>query len=217
MKDNIRKHVNTLFENTPNTKRVFDLKEELISNLNEKYDDLVKEGKIPQEAYENVIAGIGDIDELVSSIKQSSPIKEQINEKRRKKNALMVSIAVGLYILSIVVSVTLDETGVPDYICAVSLLVIAGFATCLLIYHFMSQPKYTKEDDTIVEEFKEWKSNKMNNKEVQSAVNSILWLLIVAIYFLISFIFRAWAYSWIIFLIGAAASNMIHLYFKIKE
>lgn len=217
MKDKIRKHVNTLFEDTPNTKRVFDLKEELITNLNEKYDDLVKEGKTEEEAYENVIAGIGDVDELVSSIEQSSPIKQQINEQRRKKNALMVSIAVGLYILSIVSCIILDEIGVADYISAVSLFIIGGAATCLLIYHFMSQPKYTKEDDTIVEEFKEWKSNKINNKEVQSAVNSILWLLIVTIYFLISFIFQAWAYSWIIFLIGAAISNMVRLYFKIKE
>ena len=39
MNDKIRVYVNGLFENAPNTKKVYDLKDEIISNANEKYND----------------------------------------------------------------------------------------------------------------------------------------------------------------------------------
>ena len=35
------------------------------------------------------------------------------------------------------------------------MLTIDAVATCLIIYNVISRPKYLKEDDTLVEEFKE--------------------------------------------------------------
>ena len=47
MQDNIRKHVEGLFAGTVPSKKSVELKEEMIQNLTEKYNDLLSEGKTP--------------------------------------------------------------------------------------------------------------------------------------------------------------------------
>ena len=61
MNERIRTHVEGLFEGAPMTRKILDLKEELLANLNSKYDDLVAGGTSPDDAYRTVIAGIGDV------------------------------------------------------------------------------------------------------------------------------------------------------------
>lgn len=217
MNDKIRMHVNELFNDAPNTKKANDLKDEIISNAIDKYNDLIKDGKKENEAYESVIKEIGDVDELIKEIIEENPINKQKTDETRKKTALIVSISVGLYILSLISVIVLDELQMPDFITASSFIVMAGIPTCLLIYYFMSKPKYSKYEDTMVEEFKEWKGKKDSNKEIKKAISSILWTLTVIIYLLISFIFGVWYISWIIFLIAALVENIITLMFKLGE
>ena len=76
---------------------------------------------------------------------------------------------------------------------------------------------YDKTEDTMVEEFKEWKGKKDKNKELKKAIDSIIWTLTVIIYLLISFTFGIWYISWIIFLIATLIENIIHLLFKLGE
>ena len=197
MKDNIRKEVNRLFENAPNTKRANDLKDEIISNAEDKYEDLVKQGKKEEEALQTVIQEIGDVDELIEELNKNNPIHTKYTYEARKKTGLTVSICIGIYILSLIVCVISDELGLPDFVTASSFLAIAGLATCILIYHFMTKPKYTKYEDTMVEEFKEWKGKKDKNKEIKKAIESILWTLTVIIYLIVSFTFGIWYISWI--------------------
>lgn len=217
MNDKIRMHVNELFKDAPNNKKSNDLKDEIISNAVDKYNDLIKEGKKENEAYESVIKEIGDVDELIKEIIEENPINKQNADETRKKTALIVSISVGLYILSVISVIVLDELQMPDFITASSFIVMAGIPTCLLIYYFMSKPKYSKYEDTMVEEFKEWKGKKDSNKEIKKAISSILWTLTVIIYLLISFVFGIWYISWIIFLIAALVENIITLMFKLGE
>ena len=87
----------------------------------------------------------------------------------------------------------------------------------MLIYHFMTKPKYTKYDDTIVEEFKEWKGKNDKIKEIKKAIDSIIWTLTVIIYLIVSFTFGIWYISWIIFLIASLIENIIKLIFKLGE
>ena len=44
MKEKIRKHINGLFTEAPKTRKAMELKEEMIQNTIEKYEDLVSEG-----------------------------------------------------------------------------------------------------------------------------------------------------------------------------
>lgn len=217
MNEKIRLYVNELFEDTPNTKKVNDLKDEIISNANDKYNDFISEGKSEKEAFDKVIQEIGNVDELLLEIKRESPINSHLDDENRRKTALVVAVSVGFYFLSLIATIVADELGLPDFVTASSFLALAGIATCILIYHFMSKPKYNKYEDTIVEEFKEWKGKKDNHKEIKKAISSIIWSLTVIIYLLISFTFHNWHISWIIFLIASLIENIINLIFKLGD
>ena len=217
MNDKIRVYVNELFENAPNTKRANDLKDEIISNANDKYSDLISDGKTEKEAYDKVIQEIGNVDELLQEIERESPINSSIYDANRKKTALIVSVSVGLYFLSLISTIILDELGMPDFITASAFFTLAGIPTCLLIYYFMSKPKYNKYDNTMVEEFKEWKGKKDKNKEIKKAISSIIWSITVIIYLLMSFHFGNWHISWIIFIIACLVENIVNLIFKLCE
>lgn len=90
-------------------------------------------------------------------------------------------------------------------------------ATGLLVYNANSRPKYHKANETIVEEFKEWKSHNKQIEKVKNSIISAAWAIIVALYFILSFTFGIWAYSWIIFIIGVAIDKIIRAYFELKE
>lgn len=66
MNKRIQNYVDDLFKQLPKNESILETKEELIVNLNEKYQDLISEGFTQEEAFRKVAAGVGDIEELVS-------------------------------------------------------------------------------------------------------------------------------------------------------
>ena len=45
MNDKLRSYINTLFQDAPQTKKTVELKEEMLQNLTDKYNDLVAAGQ----------------------------------------------------------------------------------------------------------------------------------------------------------------------------
>ncbi|APM40001.1 permease prefix domain 1-containing protein [Clostridium kluyveri] len=218
MYEKLRKNLEDLFENAPKTNRANELKEELLANLIDKYDDLVSSGKNEEEAFKIAISSVGDVNELINGLNDSNVLDNDITQKKRQKSAIILSVSIGLYIMSVVVLILLNEVFMVNESLSVSImLTIDAVATCLIVYNAASQPKYIKADNTIVEEFKEWKVLNDNKNEIMKSIRSIMWLIIVAVYFVLNFVFGAWAYSWIIFIIGAALQRVIMLSFKLKE
>lgn len=218
MYDKLSRSVEELFENAPKTNRAKELKEELLANLIDKYDDLVASGKSEDEAFKAAISSIGDIDEILDELKEKNTFNYEEMQKQRQKSALILSVSIGLYIISVAILIFMNEVlNINDGISVSVMLIIDAIATCLIVYNAASRPKYLKNDDTIVEEFKEWKSASSGRKEIIKSVKSIIWLIIVALYFVISFGFDTWAYSWIIFIIGAAVERIVSLFFELRK
>ncbi|MBL4933439.1 MULTISPECIES: permease prefix domain 1-containing protein [Clostridium] len=218
MYEKLRERVEELFQDAPRTNRAYELKEEVLANLIDRYNDLIEQGKSEDEAINSAMSGVGDVEELIRGLKQNDVFNYEEMKKERQKSALMISISVGLYIMSVVVLIISNEfLGVNDAISVSLMLTIDAVATGLIIYNGMSKSKYIKEDNTMVEEFKEWKSTNRKKNGVMQSIKSIVWTLIVAIYLLISFVFNAWAFSWIIFIVGAAIERIITLSFQLKE
>lgn len=218
MNDKIRIYVEKLFTDAPRTKKIHDLREELIYNLTDKYNDLIATGQEETAAYNSVISGIGDVNELIASVADQDVFHMENEAKQRKQSAFIVSICVGLYILSLLSAIVLDQLlDVDSGLSAVVLFLIAGVATCILIYHFMSRPKYTKAEGSVVEEFKEWNADQKRNKEVEKAITSVLWTVTVAVYLIASFVFGIWPYSWLIFIIAAAVNAVINAIFQLRR
>lgn len=218
MINKFRERLDELFINAPKTHRAVELKEELLANLMDKYNDLVSSGKSEEDAFNITISGIGDIEDLIAGLKEKSTFDYEKIEEQRKKRAILISVAVAMYIISVGVLIFFSEVArINDGLSVCFMLTLDAIATGLLIYSSISSPKYIKSDDTIVEEFKEWKSANNAEKEVLKSIKSIVWLIIVALYFLLSFGLDIWAYSWVIFIIGAAIEKVISLAFQLRK
>ncbi|UOO38447.1 hypothetical protein IZU99_04125 [Oscillospiraceae bacterium CM] len=217
MEDKIRRYIDGLFQNTAPTRKAVELKEEMIQNLTEKYNDLLSEGKTPEAAYNIAIAGIGDISGLMKDLERDTVNPEDQNAQRQK-TAMFTAIAVMLYILSVVPLIVLSVVAPSLYLIGlvVMFLLIAG-ATGLLVFSHMSKPKYIKEEDTVVEEFRQWQSDTRDKKALRDAVSGAVWSLIVALYFIISFLTGAWYITWVIFIIGGAVQSLLNVGFMMKK
>lgn len=208
----IEEYVDELFENAPNNKKTMEFKEELLANLLEKYNDLVESGMEREAAYNKVVGSIGNIDNLF----EDDAIKETKESSDKKKYARNIAIAVMMYILS-PVSVILSEVWGNEILGIVIMFVLIACATGLIIYTNMSRPKYNRQDDTMVEEFKEWQSAKSNNYRAYKSVKSAITSITVVVYLLVSFLTFQWWITWIIFLIGGAVEKAVKAYFEMKE
>lgn len=68
MKDKIKSAIMDLFENVPESQEATELQEEMISNAEEKYEDLIQRGFTEEQSYTMVMGSIGDIEELLAEL-----------------------------------------------------------------------------------------------------------------------------------------------------
>ena len=64
MKARLKQYVDLLFAGTPDSD---DMKQEILQNTLDRYDDLISQGKSPEAAYRLAISGIGDIHEVLGN------------------------------------------------------------------------------------------------------------------------------------------------------
>jgi len=212
MRETIKKYVEELFQAAPSTRRARELKDELLTNLTDRYDDLVEAGEDPQIAYAKVIDGIGDVEELIAMLEEQDFLNPVTQEKQRQKSALLVSGAVGIYILAIIP--TFIRPGRAGTVVA---LIMVAAATMLLVYNGMSRPRYNKTDDSLVEDFKEWNQGKSQRKAAMAAIQSLIWTIAVIVYLLCGFLLHLWHIAWIAFLVAVAVNQVIRLVFISSE
>ena len=213
MVSKIKRYIDDAFENAPNTKGARELKEEMTANLIEKYNDLIAMGKTEEESYREVVKGIGNIDKLISDLKVN--VNPSISSEDIKKSAKIKAIATALYILSPVLLISLSEIG--EGILALSaMLILIAIATGLLVYDNATKPQTVFEDEDILDEFMQWRANKKKSSVIYKSIKSVVWLIILCVYFLISFTTNAWHVSWVVFLIGAAINLIIDAFEKLR-
>lgn len=218
MYEKLRKEVDELFKDAPRTARANELKEEVLANLIDRYNDLISEGKDEDEAIKKAIAGVGDVDELISALRKNDVFNYEEMKKDKQKSALILSVSVGLYIMSVVILILFTAVfDISGEISVCVMLTIVAIATGLIVYNSKTRTKYVKSEDTLVEDFKEWKSTNRENQKIMESIKSIVWTITVAIYLIISFTFHSWSYSWIIFIIAVAIEKIITLVFQMKE
>ena len=64
MREQIQAYVNGLFADAALTIRNAEVRQEILQHTLDRYDDLVASGKPEQKAYDEAVAGIGDVSEL---------------------------------------------------------------------------------------------------------------------------------------------------------
>lgn len=225
MKEKITQHFNQIFAEAPKTRKALDLKQEMMQNAMDKYDDMVAEGYSEEDAYRNVIESIGDVRELFSEMEDRNLLT--LSEKDRKKKAMLTAVAVGLYIFAAAVFFIFSELdfmaegwrygSLSTLSLAIALLLCIA-PTIMLVYAANMYPAYMKkEESNMVEKYKEGKyiSNKEN--AVRKSINSIIWTVTVILYFIISFETYEWQLTWLIFLMAVCVQSIVNLVFSLRE
>jgi hypothetical protein len=214
MNERLKAHVEQLFLGSPHTRQAADVKEELLANLQAKYEDMINQGKSESDAFDSVISGIGDIRSLLGEKPQYNT---RVVTEKRKSSSILKAVATGLLIIAIIPTLVLSAifTGTwLDWLIPIPFVSMAAIATVLLIIGFSIGPKkYVKGDDTFVEEYKEKVSGNSRSERLNGAISSTLWTAIVVLYLFVSFITGAWHITWLIFIIGALVQNVIKYLF----
>lgn len=224
MKEKIRQHFDAILADAPKTRKALDLKQEMLQNAMDKYDDMVADGHSEEDAYRNVINSIGDVTELFSEMEEKNLLT--LPEKDRKKKAMLTAAAVGLYIFAGAVffffAAIDDMTGYYwsndlaafGFVLAI-LLCIAP--TVMLVYAANMYPTYTKKQNSdMVDAYKAARYSSNKEKAIKKSIQSIVWTVTLVLYFTISFATYEWRVTWIIFLIAACVQAIIKLIFELK-
>ncbi|MDE7416692.1 MAG: permease prefix domain 1-containing protein [Lachnospiraceae bacterium] len=222
MKEKIRQHFNEIFADAPRTRKALDLKQEMMQSAIDKYDDMVADGYSEEDAYQSVIASIGDVTELFPEVEEKNLF--MLSEKDRKKKAMLTAVSVGLYIFAGAVFFffgMISEIGNAPYeltgLGFVFALIICIPPTVMLVYAANMYPNYNKkEEQDMVERLKEIKYSSNKEKAARKTINSLIWTVALVLYFLISFETFDWHITWIIFLIAACVQQIVKLIFELK-
>lgn len=212
MKEKLIQYVNLLFAGIPGSD---DIRDEILQNTLDRYDDLISLGKSPEAAYSLAISGIGDINEILGSAPETAKTQEPVfrttpeesndraaledNEDAGSRKARAAAIA--MYILSPVPLFILSEFNAETIGLCMTLLLIAA-ATALIILN----KKGSAEEEP-----------KKTENSTKHRVGSLIGFLILVLYFVISFHTGAWYITWLLFPIGGCIKGLANAIIDLTE
>jgi len=207
MREQLIQYVELLFAGAQNCEEI---KQEILQNTLDRYDDLIAEGKVPEAAYRLAITGIGDISEILgtesrraSDVVPQDTAAEPEDEDTAKKRR-MRAIAIGIYIISAIPLITLDSVGHDIWGLSLTLILVA-IATILMVMNG-SRREEEQEPRKAAEE-----------SSLAKSISSLIWTIGLVAYFLISFTTQAWYITWLIFPIIGAVQGLIKAILDLKE
>ena len=211
MRDQLKQYVDLLFAGAADCE---DIKQEILQNTLDRYDDLIAEGKVPEAAYRLAITGIGDVNEILGIKPQAAPVyrtaapKAQPAETDTPAKRLLRAIAVGLYIISFIPLFILSELGNPTVgLCCT--IAIAAIATVMIMLGAKKDPD-EDEEETKTE-------NLTPQQELKKSIGKLIGAIALVAFFVISFITGAWYITWLIFPIMAATEQLCNAIFDLVE
>lgn len=226
--ETIRTYIENLFQALPDTEEAWALKIELLQSNEEKFLDLLKRGKNEQEAIGQVLQEFGSLDELRTILgtpdpADSDPQKEaeraQMVENYRvfrKRFALMIAGGIGLIFLGMILQSYFEglESQVGEMAgffiplaMGLGLFIYAGIQNDTYKAYFKQEKMYAYLDEGDIQAM----ATKGTQEDRETyPLETAFWLIIVAVYLYMGFVKGLWHPGWIIFIIGAAISNLIH-------
>ena len=205
MRDQLIQYVNLLFAGASDYD---DIKQEILQNTLDRYDDLIAEGKVPEAAYRMAISGIGDINEILGTshaVTRAPEAAKETKEDDEKKKKLRAT-AIALYILCPIPLFLMSEMGAA-IIGLCGLLIMVAIATALII---MS----SKQDD---EEPQEEPQPLTPQQKQRKTLKTILNLTALVVFFLLSILTGAWYITWLVFPIAAVIWQLLEAIQDLKE
>lgn len=210
MKEQLISYVNLLFAGNADCD---DVRQEILQNILDRYDDLLAGGKSPEAAYRLAIGGIGDINEILGQepprntpYREASVAGKVMRRDTPVKKALR-AVAVALYIMCPLPLLAVADTGLEIYgLCG--LLTFVAVATALIM---LGSPSKT------VEEVPAPPQPASPKQELWHSIRVLVSIITLVVYFGVSFATMAWHITWLIFLISAALDGLLKAILDLKE
>ena len=206
MREQLIQYVNLLFAGAPDSE---DIKQEILQNTLDRYDDLVSQGKQPEAAYRLAISGIGDVNEILgapvrhTAAQPPVAINEESPEDVKRKKLRAAAIA--LYIVCAVPLIILSE--IADGMIGLALtILLAATATYLII--ISGKPDPDDEADETIEK---------PEHPVKKRIADFIGTAALVIFLAVSFITGAWFITWLIFPIASCIRGLANAVIDLKE
>lgn len=207
MDNKLKAYVDNLFRNAPATANAYEVKEEILQNLKDKYNDLIEEGKIKDDAYKIAIDSIGDLSELFEQLGKSLPIDDSAQQKYQALKAVTAMV----FVLALV-PLTMAFAYKNVVFSIMAFVIIIGIGIMLAVYNKSNRPGYI---------YNVSETNKMaviaRRRSIRKSVSTFLWLITVILYFVISYYTNAWHLTWLIFLVAAAIESVLNIWLGQKK
>lgn len=225
MNSKIKNYVEGLFSDIPGSKKANELKEELLSNMSERFDDYILEGKTENQAYSLVISSLGDIDEMLAEVMPDAEFVQKAHFYRNR-NAKNTAIGVAMYIIGAVFLIGLGGLGglignedLYGVIGLLILLLISAVATGIIIYTNMSTPPEYQDYNNQTNKQSNNQSSVVTGKQgrLLKSILSMYWTLITFIYLAISFLTGRWDITWLIWILAAVFGEIIKTIFELRS
>lgn len=243
MRTKLTEYLNDLFNGAPDTPKNRELREELLQNSLDKYDDLVKNGTPEATAFNLVVGGLGDVTVLLREIHgnftapsststpgtsdtsasgaQRTPDSPETpaaaaNESDDRKREQKWAACLAASVMLYIASI------IPPIILSNTHLVdtlapALMFAIIAIATFILLYGKFMfkkgGKGDTEASASSAGTSTGKNS--LFASLNGLLWALILVAYFVISFATMSWHVTWLIFPIGGALSGVLKAIFDI--
>lgn len=200
MREQLIHYIDLLFAGAPGAGEI---KQEIMQNTLDRYDDLINQGKSPEAAYRLAISGIGDIQEILGGDEETPrpPVASVAAEPQPKVwKTVLRAIAIALYIMCpIPLFILENEIG----LCG--LLTLVAVATVLMVITGKDKPEDQQSPAY------------SPKQELHKGVGSVVWAIGVCAYFIVSFLTGAWYITWVIFPLTACVQGLINACLDLKE
>ena len=155
----IRNYLDNMFRNLPNTEEVRRAKTELLQMMEDKYEELIAEGKSENEAVGIVISEFGNLDELAESLGIQEAVTENPDEDKPmlsmdrikeylgmiSQHSVLVPLAIALCIFSVAFNIIADAIpGCPEVIGVIFMFLSIGVAVGLFIFEGLRKKEFNE-------------------------------------------------------------------------
>lgn len=125
----------------------------------------------------------------------------ELNRKYKKRFAILLSVAICLYILSVIPFIVFESTALM----IVTFFIMIAAATAMIVFGAVSKPKFGKN-----------KENDLPQNSLYKKICSIMSGIILVIYLLVSCLTGAWYITWVLWIVYAIACEIVKLIFSLK-
>ena len=213
----IRNYINAMFSSLPKTPEILRLQAEMMENMEDKYNDLIREGKSEHEAVGIILADIGSAENLKAElgITDTEPQEDHsafLTQRAafQRKFAIAIASGVVLCICAIIAGAVCDAfTHNDTYTCLAFFVPIAA-AVAIFVYFGIREDWYENRYKEIYHEAEP------ESKGFSDAIAAIIFPLAVVIYLILGFVFDLWHPGWIIFPICGLIVAAVEAYEKLK-